>query len=102
MGGKVQPVNPANRTGENPGGQDPLDEAVSDINSYVQSVNRKLQFSVNEALPLGRAVIKVIDSETDKVIREIPSEEALEIAQRISEQLEEDASIEGLVFTDQA
>ena len=101
-GGNNQPVSNVSERTINLDDDDRLDEAVSDINSYVQNINRKLQFSVNEDLPLGRAVIKVIDSETDKVIREIPSEEAIAIAKRISEQFEDTASIEGLVFTDQA
>ena len=100
--GNNQPVSNVAERAINSDDDDRLDEAVSDINSYVQNINRKLQFSVNEDLPLGRAVIKVIDSETDKVIREIPSEEAIAIAKRISEQFEETASIEGLVFTDHA
>jgi flagellar protein FlaG len=62
-----------------------IDRAVSDINSFVQKVNRELQFSLEEELPLGRAVIRVIDVDTDEVIREIPSKEVLAIAERLSE-----------------
>jgi len=102
VSGQNQPVKPAAESRETENRDDHLGAAVSDINSYVQNVNRKLQFSINESLPLGRAVIKVIDSETDKVIREIPSEEALEIAKRINEQFDEQSSVEGLVFTDLA
>lgn len=62
-----------------------IDRAVSDINTFVQKVNRELQFSLEEELPLGRAVIRVIDADTEEVIREIPSEEVLAIAERLSE-----------------
>jgi len=102
VSGQNLPVKPVSESRETENRDDRLGAAVSDINSYVQNVNRKLQFSINESLPLGRAVIKVIDSDTDKVIREIPSEEALEIAKRINEQFDEKSSVEGLVFTDLA
>ena len=81
-----------------------LEQVVSDINNYVQTINRELQFRVDEALPLGRAVITVIDAETDETIREIPSEEVLALAERLSEQAEKDSSkqIEGLIISAQA
>lgn len=62
-----------------------LQQAVSDINTFVQSVSRELRFSLEEALPLGRAVIKVLDAETQEVIREIPSEQVLAMVRRINE-----------------
>jgi len=82
-----------------------LEQAVSDINAYVQNVSRELQFRVDEALPLGRAVISVVDTETEETIREIPNEQALALAHRlIEEQLESDTSqnVEGLIFSAQA
>ena len=81
-----------------------LQQAVSDINSYVQTVNRELQFRVDEALPLGRTVISVIDAETEETIREIPSEEVLALAHRLNEQLNESErdKIEGLIISAQA
>lgn len=82
-----------------------LSQAVSDINTYVQTVNRELHFSVDEALPLGRAVIKVIDAESEEVIREIPSKEVLAIAHRLSELNKEQGRqdhIKGLIFEAQA
>lgn len=47
--------------------------------------DRKLQFRVNEELK--RVVVKVIDSNTDKVIREIPSAEIQKLQLRIKEAL---------------
>lgn len=81
-----------------------LQQAVSDINTYVQSVSRELQFSLHEELPLGRAVITVLDAETQEIIREIPSEQVLAIAKRINEQLAEanKSELEGLIFSAQA
>jgi len=81
-----------------------LQQAVSDINDYVQSVNRELQFRVDEALPLGRTVVTVIDADTEETIREFPSEEALALAHRLKEQANEEAQaqIEGLIISARA
>ena len=90
---KVQPVNPAKPLQNLPGeGRElpqesretrDIDEAVQDINEYIQSVQRELQFSVDE--DSGRTVIKVMDLETDEVIRQIPNEEALKFARLLEE-----------------
>lgn len=58
-----------------------LAQAVERINSHIQNLQRSLQFSVDEEL--GRTVVKVLDSETEEVIRQIPSEEVLTIARNI-------------------
>lgn len=80
-----------------------VSQAVSEINDYLQSVNRELRFRVDEALPLGRAVISIIDSDTQETIREIPSKEALVLAQRLQEErLSDSANIGGLFISDQA
>ncbi|HEY9202246.1 MAG TPA: flagellar protein FlaG [Gammaproteobacteria bacterium] len=80
-----------------------VSQAVSEINDYLQSVNRELRFRVDEALPLGRAVISIIDSDTQETIREIPSKEALALAQRLQEErLSETANVGGLFISDQA
>ena len=60
-----------------------LDEAVQNLNDHVQTVNRELQFSVDK--DSGKTVIKVIDKETHEVIRQIPGEEALNVAKRLNE-----------------
>jgi flagellar protein FlaG len=43
----------------------------------VQKLDRKLEFTVDDSS--GDTVVKVIDSETDKLIRQIPSDEILRI-----------------------
>lgn len=55
-----------------------LKAAVEDIEKYVQSVRRNLEFSIDEAS--GKVVVKVIASETGEVVRQLPSAEALKIA----------------------
>jgi uncharacterized FlaG/YvyC family protein len=81
-----------------------LEEAVSDINAYVQTVNREVQFRVDEALPLGRAIVTVINADTEETIREFPSEEALALAHRLKDQKLEEAQsqVVGLIISAQA
>jgi flagellar protein FlaG len=81
-----------------------INQAVSDINAYLQNVSRELQFRVDEALPLGRTVVSVIDTETKETIREFPSKEVLALARRLLEaqDAEGSATTEGLLFSDQA
>lgn len=61
-------------------------QAVASINDYVQTVNRALEFTQDDEL--GQTIIKVIDRETDKVIRQIPSKEVIAIARAIKNQQE--------------
>lgn len=60
-----------------------LEQALSNLNDYTQNINRELNFSIDEAT--NRTVIKVIDPESEKVIREIPSKEILAIARSIDQ-----------------
>jgi len=63
-----------------------LGEAIAKINNYVQQLQRDLQFSVDD--DSGRTVIKVIDSNSKEVIRQIPEEVILQVAQSIEASLE--------------
>ena len=63
--------------------QEEIDDAVRDLNDHAQVVHRELHFSIDK--DSGHTVIKVIDAKTDEVIRQIPGEEALKVAQRLSE-----------------
>ncbi len=60
-----------------------LTTAVSNINDHVQSLQRSLQFTVDEVS--GKDIVTVLDKETQEVIRQYPSEEVLAIARRLSE-----------------
>jgi flagellar protein FlaG len=63
--------------------QSTIDSTMSDINSKIKMSNTQLQYSVDE--DTQRISIKVIDQDTDKVIREIPPEETLEAIKKIWE-----------------
>ena len=60
-----------------------VEQAVSQVNEFVQNLNRDLQFTVDD--DSGRTVIKVLDNETKEVIRQIPPEELLRIANYLLE-----------------
>jgi len=57
-----------------------LDAVVVSLNDYIESTQREIHFSVDEES--GRTVVKVIDSTSDNVIRQIPSEEILAVARQ--------------------
>lgn len=52
-------------------------QQLSDI-----TMGRKLQFNVNDNL--GKVVISVVDSKTNQVIKQIPSEEVVKMQERIN------------------
>lgn len=60
-----------------------LKKAVDEINRAMQQSGRNLQFSVDSAT--DRVVVRLTDMETGEVIRQIPSEETLEIARSIGQ-----------------
>jgi flagellar protein FlaG len=60
-----------------------LQQAVSSIEGFVQSIRRDLNFSLDDSS--GRVVIKVTDSVSGDVIRQMPSEEALRLAESLEE-----------------
>lgn len=65
------------------------DQYIKEVLNISSVLNRKLSYSVNKEL--NQVVVKVIDSETDKVIRVIPSETLLKLHIRMKEVI-------GLIF----
>jgi flagellar protein FlaG len=60
-----------------------VEDAVATIQEFVQSVRRSINFAVDDGS--GRVVVKVTDAGSGDVIRQIPSEEALKLAENLSE-----------------
>ena len=60
-----------------------LGEAVTQLNDFVQSVQRDLQFEVDNEM--GKTIVRVIDQETQQVIRQIPDEVALRLAENLQQ-----------------
>jgi flagellar protein FlaG len=58
-------------------------QAVDQINRFMQSSNRSLAFSYDQQAQ--RIVVKITDSQTGELIRQIPSEEVLAISQAIGD-----------------
>ncbi len=83
VAGKVLPLD--NKLKEADDLQSKLEDTVSDLNSFVQSIQRGIQFSVHEET--GRSVITITDTETGQEIRKFPSDQVLAIAEQISETL---------------
>lgn len=61
----------------------PVEDAVIAIQSFVQSIRRDLNFTLDDSS--GRVVVKVTDGASGEVIRQLPSEEALRLAESLEE-----------------
>lgn len=55
-----------------------LANAVEEVQAAIAPVAQNLQFSIDQ--DINRTIVKVVDSSTDEVIRQIPSEEIVAIA----------------------
>jgi flagellar protein FlaG len=74
-----------------------VEEVVTNLNDFMQDFNRNISFNVDSSS--SGVVVEVLDSKTEEVIRQIPSEEILAIRERLSVQSEEDAQdTKGFVF----
>ena len=73
-----------------------LEEAVRNVSEHVQNLQRTLQFRVDDIS--GRSVVTVLDTETEEVIRQIPSDEMLVLSHKLA-QLREQGEIGFLIET---
>lgn len=69
------------------GREDELQEAVDKVNQYAEIQKVSLRLQVEKELQ--QVVVKVVDLDTDEVIRQIPSEQTIEIAKRLTEVMKE-------------
>lgn len=75
--------------------------AVEKLNTQILSLQRDLSFSVDE--DSGRTVVRVIDSETGDVVRQIPTEQVLKLARQIDVILSEVGDqLSGILLEEQA
>jgi len=80
----IESVNPAVVTKtKDKKNSDDLQQAVSKLNDFVQTTQSNLQFNIDK--DSGVMVVKVIDTKSAKVIRQIPTEEALKMARSLVE-----------------
>jgi flagellar protein FlaG len=93
----VQSAQSSEQTGlsdkQNQDDKQPVEQAVKDINEFFQNVNRTLEFNVDQ--DSGRMVVQIKDSETKKVIRQIPPEYVIKLAKQLGE-------VKGLLFEEKA
>jgi len=73
--------------------QEIAEEVASGLNDLVHELHRELRFSVDQ--DSGETIIKVIDQETDEVVRQIPSEEVVQLRKRLQQ-------ASGVIFQDSA
>ncbi|MBA6420362.1 flagellar protein FlaG [Pseudomonas neustonica] len=63
--------------------RDQLQTAVTDLQDFIQSVRRDINFNLDE--DSGRVVVNVTEAASGDVIRQLPSEEALRLSENLSE-----------------
>ncbi|QGZ39232.1 flagellar protein FlaG [Pseudoduganella flava] len=63
------------------GSMDELKDAIGKLNESMQAQSQSLEFSIDE--DSKRTVVKVVDLATKEVVRQIPTEEALQIAKSL-------------------
>ena len=63
--------------------EEQVKDAVSKLNEYVESTERTLDFQLDE--DSGKTIIKVFDKTSSELIRQIPNELALELAQNLND-----------------
>ncbi len=73
-------------------------QAASKVNDFIKQIGRSLEFSVHESS--GRVIITVRESETGKIVRQIPPEELLVIADLVRENLESTTAPPGILLAD--
>jgi flagellar protein FlaG len=58
-----------------------VEQAMEEVRNAIAPMAQDLLFSIEE--DTGKTIIKVVDSSTDEVIRQIPSEEIITIAKAL-------------------
>lgn len=70
-----------------------LDQAVSAINKFLAPIASSIEFSIDEES--GRTLVKVVDTDTNTVLRQFPSKEALDISHQLDK-------LQGLLLKEKA
>jgi flagellar protein FlaG len=78
---QTQSVTVENASARKENNPEELQDAVEKIQKFVSMAACNIEFSIDE--DSGRTVVKVVDRETKDVVRQIPSEEMLDLAQAL-------------------
>ena len=73
--------------------QGEVDSAIKQINAFMSSSTQSIKFATDQ--DSGRVVVKVVDTDTQKVLRQIPSEEVLAISKALDK-------LQGLIIKETA
>jgi len=69
-----------------------VEKAVASLNEYAQTLSRDLQFTIDEEL--GRPVVRVYDSDSSELIRQIPNDTVLSLARKLNALVQENEARE--------
>lgn len=86
-------ADPANKQSAAEPDRATLLQAVEEVQKAIAPVAQNLLFSIDN--DSGRTIVKIVDSQTDEVIRQMPSEEVLAISKAINK-------LQGLLISQQA
>ena len=84
---------PATSTDSEPVSDENLQQAVDQLQSFTNNVAKNLKFSIDE--DTGKTIVKLLDTQTQEVIRQFPTEEAISIARTLDK-------VQGMLFSDKA
>ena len=96
---ELQSVDKANSSNSNKGiggFKEEVKSEIEELQQFNQSIDRSLQFKVDDEL--GVTIVRVIDKETDELIRQFPPEELLNLSRRLKELNEENVSNSGILL----
>lgn len=62
-----------------------IESVTKQIDSFLRSIGRTINFRVDQAS--GRMVVSVLDATTGELIRQVPGEEALKLAESIEQSM---------------
>lgn len=65
--------------------EEQVKSAIEDLNSTLKFLNVKRQFEINK--DVDKVVVKIIDTEKNEVVMQIPSEEALKLSKNVKEMI---------------
>ena len=73
-----------------------VEDPIEELQQFNQDLNRSLQFTVDEEL--GVTVVRVVDKDTDELIRQFPPEELINLSRRLKELNEQDSGKTGVLL----
>jgi len=81
----VDEQNFSTKDSSEPINQQIMQDAIAKMNKTIEIFNKRIKLSVHEESK--RIVVKIIDSQTDKVVKEVPPKEVLNFIAKLHESL---------------